>query len=180
VRLKAEREDGAARLFEERDYRARSWKRKRRLIAKVEVIPYRGRTTKDNPRYVLTNLPRSYKPETIYEIYCQRGEAENRIKELKCDLEIDRTSCSSYVANQARVMLTAAAYVLMQELRWELRSTDFERAQVGRMRLSLLKIGARIQESVRRIVVHLPRHFPYAAAWRVAARRLGARPIPAT
>lgn len=180
VRLMAEDEGDAARLFEERAYRARSWKKERRLIAKVEVIPYKGRATKDNPRYVLTNLPRTYKPATIYEIYCQRGEAENRIKELKNDLEIDRTSCSSYVANQARVMLTAAAYVLLQELRWELRQTDFARAQVGRMRLCLLKIGARIEESVRRIVMHYPRHFPFATAWRAAARRMGARALPAT
>ncbi len=105
---------------------------------------------------------------------------ENRIKELKRDLEIDRTSCSSYVANQARVVLTAAAYVLMQELRWHLRGTHFERAQVGRMRLCLLKIGARVQESVRRIVLSLPVQYPFALAWRLAARRLGASALPAT
>lgn len=120
VRLLAKGEDVAARMYEERGYQARGWKKTRRLIAKVEVIPYKGRATKDNPRYVLTNLPRTNKPEAIYDLYCQRGDAENRIKELKCDLEVDRTSCSSYVANQARVMQTAAAYVLMQELRWEL------------------------------------------------------------
>jgi len=84
------------------------------------------------------------------------------------------------VANQARVMLAAAAYVLMQELRWELRQTEFARAQVGRLRLCLLKIGARVRESVRRIVVHYPRHFPFSAAWCVAARRVGARALPAT
>ena len=144
------------------------------------MIPYEGRTTKDNPRYVLTNLPRTYKPETIYEMYCQRGEAENRIKELKKDLEIDRTSCSSYVANQARVVLTATAYVLMQELRWHLRRTDFARAQVGRLRLCLLKIGGRVAESVRRVVLHLPTQYPYARAWRSAAQSLGAYALPAT
>lgn len=180
VRLLAAGEDAAVRLYDERPYRARTWRKERRLIAKAEVIPYQGRATKDNPRYVLTNLPQSAMPQTIYETYCGRGDPENRIKELKNDLEIDRTSCSSYVANQARVMLTAAAYVLMQELRWELRETEFAHAQVGRLRLCLLKIGARVAESVRRIVMHLPRHFPYATAWGVAARRLGARRLPAT
>lgn len=176
----AKREEGSARLFFERPYQAVRWEVERRLIAKVEVIPYEGRSTKDNPRYVLTNLPRTYKPETIYELYCQRGEVENRIKELKRDLEIDRTSCSSYVANQARVVLTATAYVLMQELRWHLRRTDFARAQVGRLRLGLLKIGARVQESVRRVVLHLPAQYPFARPWRAAARSLGASPLPAT
>lgn len=170
----------AARAFAERSYQARRWRVTRRLIAKVEVIPYEGRTTKDNPRYVLTNLPRTYKPETLYALYCQRGEVENRIKELKRDLEIDRTSCSSFVANQARVVLTATAYVLMQELRWHLRRTDFRRAQVGRLRLHLLKIGARVTESVRRVVLHLPAHYPYARPWRAAARSLGASALPAT
>lgn len=176
----AKREGGAARLFFERPYQAVRWSTERRLIAKVEVIPYEGRDTKDNPRYVLTNLPRTYKPETIYDLYCQRGEVENRIKELKRDLEIDRTSCSSYVANQARVVLTATAYVLMQELRWHLRRTDFARAQVGRLRLCLLKIGARVSESVRRVVLHLPVQFPYARPWCAAARSLGAYALPAT
>jgi hypothetical protein len=180
VRRLARRQDGAARLFFERPYQAVRWETERRLVAKVEVLPYDGRDTKDNPRYVLTNLPRTYKPETIYELYCQRGEVENRIKELKRDLEIDRTSCSRYVANQARVVLTATAYVLMQELRWHLRRTDFARAQVGRVRLCLLKIGARVAESVRRVVLHLPLHFPYARPWRAAARSLGATALPAT
>ena len=170
----------AARAFAERSYQARRWNVTRRLIAKVEVVPYAGRTTKDNPRYVLTNLPRTYKPESLYALYCQRGEVENRIKELKCDLEIDRTSCSSFVANQARVVLTATAYVLIQELRWHLRRTDFARAQVGRLRLCLLKIAARVQESVRRVVLHLPVHYPYAQSWRAAARSLGAHSLPAT
>jgi hypothetical protein len=180
VRRMAKHEGGAARLFFERPYQAVRWSVERRLIAKVEVIPYEGRTTKDNPRYVLTNLPRTYKPETIYDLYCGRGEVENRIKELKRDLEIDRTSCSSYVANQARVVLTATAYVLMQELRWHLRRTEFARAQVARLRLHLLKIGARVTESVRRVVLHLPAQYPFAKPWRTAARSLGALALPAT
>lgn len=180
VRRQAAQEGGSARQFFERRYQAVRWTCERRLIAKVEVIPHASRQTKDNPRYVLTNLPRTYKPRTIYELYCGRGEVENRIKELKCDLEIDRTSCSSYVANQARIVLTATAYALMQELRGHLRRSDFARAQVGRLRLCLLKIGARVQESVRRIVLHLPAQYPYAHAWRTAARHMGAGVLPAT
>lgn len=119
-----------------------------------------------------TNLP--CRPEAVYRIYCKRGDVENRIKELKNDLEIDRTSCHDFVANRIREVLTATAYVLMQELRWHLRRTHLARAQVGRLWLSLLKIGARIQESVRRVVVHLPVHFPYVTPWRAAANSLGA------
>jgi len=180
VRAEVEEAGEAVRHFAERTYQARHWSVTRRLIAKLEVTPYEGRATKDNPRYVLTNLPRTYKPETLYDLYCGRGEVENRIKELKCDLEIDRTSCSSYVANQARVVLTATAYTLMQELRWHLRHTDFARAQVGRLRLCLLKIGARVQESVRRVVLHLPVQYPFTKPWRIAARSIGAHAIPTT
>ncbi len=124
-----------------------------------------------------TNL--RHKPERVYEIYCGRGDAENRIKELKCDLSIDRTSCTSFVANQVRVVMTAAAYLLFQELRWRLRKTKLKRAQVGRLRTTLLKVSARVTESVRRIVFHLPTSYAFEMLWRRAAHALGAsRPPP--
>ena len=87
-------------------------------------------------------------------MYCQRGDVENCIKELH-DLEIDRTSCSRFWANQFRVLLTAAAYVLLQELRLRAAGTACARAQVCMLRERLLKLGARVRVSVRRIVVHL-------------------------
>ena len=102
-------------VYGETSYAARTWKQERRMILKAEVVRAEGKEPKDNPRFVITNMKQS--PQWLYEkVYCQRGEIENRIKELHA-LEIDRTSCSRFWANQFRVLLTAAAYVLMQELR---------------------------------------------------------------
>ena len=132
-----------------------------------------GRDPRDNARFVITNLRQS--PQWIYEhVYCGRGEIENRIKELHHGLEIDRTSCSRFWANQLRVLLTAAAYVLMQELRLHAARTRYARAQVTTLRDRLLKIGARVVASARRYVLHLPRAFPDIRAWQTIARRLGA------
>ncbi len=175
VRRQARESGETAREFHERYYATQSWPHERRLIFKAEAIPYPGRQMKDNPRFVVTNL--RHNPGRAYEIYCGRGDAENRIKELKDDLSIDRTSCSSFLANQFRVLMTAAAYMLFQELRWQLRNTELRRAQVRRMRETLLKIAARVTESVRRIVFHLPTRCPFARPWRQAARALGATAV---
>ena len=93
---------------------------------------------------------------------------------LKLDLEIDRTSCTRFLANQLRVLMGAAAYVLMQELRLKARRTGCGRAQVSTLRLRLLKLGAWVESSVRRIVIHLPIGTPFADDWRRIARSLGA------
>ncbi len=96
-------------------------------------------------------------PRFIYEkVYCARGDIENRIKELLDGLQIDRTSCCRFWANQLRVLLTAAAYVLMQELRLRAARTACARAQVTWLRDRLLKLGAHVVGSVRRVVLHLP------------------------
>lgn len=168
------RESGkTAHVYAECRYAAKTWSGKRRIIIKAEVVRYPGREPKDNPRFVVTNL--SQTPQWIYErVYCQRGEIENRIKELHHGLEIDRTSCPSFWANQLRVLMTAAAYVLMQEIRMRLSRGFSSRAQVSTIRDRFLKVGARVVESLRRIVVHLPASFPHAAAWRKAALALGA------
>jgi hypothetical protein len=177
VRRLARESGQSEREFDEKFYAARSWPHERRVILKAEAIPYIGREMKNNPRFVVTNL--RHNPERVYEIYCGRGDAENRIKELKCDLSIDRTSCTSFVANQVRVVMTAAAYMLFQELRWQLRKTKLKRAQVGRLRVTLLKVSARVTESVRRIVFHLPTSYAFKTLWRRAAHALGAsRPPP--
>ena len=103
-------------VYGEGRYAAESWPAERRVIFKAEVVRAEGKEPKDNPRFLITNLKQS--PRWIYEqVYCQRGEIENRLKELHQGLEIDRTSCSKFLANQFRVLMTAAAYVLMQELR---------------------------------------------------------------
>ncbi|MCY4515186.1 MAG: transposase [Candidatus Tectomicrobia bacterium] len=102
--------------------------------------PTSGRQPKDNPRFVVTNL--KTRSRYVYEaVYCARGDADNRLKELKLGLEIDHTSGTSFLVNQLRVLMTAAAYVLMQELRLKARRTGCARAQVGTLRLRLLKLG---------------------------------------
>ena len=109
------------------------------------------REPRDNARFVITNLP--IEPQQLYEdIYCQRAHIELRIKELHHGLEIDRTSCTRFWANQLRVLLTAAAYVLMQELRTRATGTACARAQVSTLRERLLKLGVWVSCSVRRIL----------------------------
>ncbi len=161
-------------VYGEANYAARTWSRQRRMIIKAEVVRAEGKEPKDNPRFVITNLKQS--PQFLYEkVYCQRGEIENRIKELH-DLQIDRTSCSDFWANQFRVLLTAAAYVLLQELRLRAAGTACARAQVWMIRERLLKLGACVLVSVRRVVVHLPTSFPFLPTFRRVALALGASP----
>jgi hypothetical protein len=161
--------------FGECRYGASSWKCQRRVIIKADIALHPGREPKDNPRFIVTNLKTT--PKFIYQkVYCARGDIENRIKELKHGLEIDRTSCTSFKANQLRVLMTAAAYVLMQELRLHARRTGCARAQVNTLRLRLLKLGVLVESSVRRIVLHLPTSTPYADDWRCIARSVGAVP----
>ncbi len=161
--------------FGECRYAARSWKHERRVIIKADIALHPGREPKDNPRFIVTNLKTT--PKFIYKkVYCARGDIENRIKELKHGLEIDRTSCTSFNANQFRVLMTATAYVLMQELRLHARRTGCARAQVNTLRLRLLKLGAWIESSARRIVLHLPISTPYADDWRRIACAVGAVP----
>jgi hypothetical protein len=162
-------------VYAECRYAANTWAVKRRVIIKAEVVRAPGREPRDNARYVVTNLKAG--PKHVYEnIYCQRGEIENRIKELHHGLEIDRTSCTSFWANQLRVLLTAAAYVLMQELRGAAAGTDCARAQVSTLRERLLKLGAWVSCSLRRIVLHLPQYAPWRSDWCRVARSLGAVP----
>jgi hypothetical protein len=155
-------------------YAAGSWDRKRRVVIKAEVVRLEGREPKDNPRFVITNLPD--RPRAVYEdVYCKRGDVENRIKELHHGLEIDRTSCTRFWANQLRGLMTAAAYVPMQELRHHASGTSCARAQVSTLRERLIKLGAWVEESVRRIVLHFPAAYPFSNDWRCTARSLGAR-----
>jgi hypothetical protein len=159
-------------IYGEVRYQAGKWPRLRRVIIKAEVVRAADKEPRDNPRFVITNMKQS--PQWIYEqVYCQRGDVENRIKELH-DLDIDRTSCTSFWANQFRVLLTAAAYVLMQELRLRAAGTACARAQVGMLRERLLKLGARVLVSVRRVVVHLPASFPFLPTFHRVALALGA------
>ena len=156
-------------------YAAQSWSHRRRVIIKADVVREPGKEPKDNPRFLITNLTPG--PRWIYEqVYCQRGDIENRIQELHPGLQIGRTSCTRFWANQFRVLLTAAAYVLLQELRLRAARTDCARAQVWTLRERLLKLGARVLRSVRRVVVHLPASFPFLGSFRRIALALDARP----
>ena len=143
------------RIFGEVQYAAGSWDRQRRVIVKAE---HTGRG--ENPRFVVTNIHGD--PQTLYEkVYCQRGEMENRIKEQQRGLFADRTSCSKFLANQFRLLLSSAAYVLLERLRaLGLKGTQLAKAQAGTIRLKLLKIGARVSVSVRRVVFHLASGYP--------------------
>jgi hypothetical protein len=175
ARRQSRRTGRTAHVYGETQYAARRWKCKRRVIIKAEVVRHEGRPPKNNPRFVVTNL--TGWPRRLYErVYCGRGEVENRIKELHHGLEIDRTSCSSFLANQLRVLLTAAAYVLMQELRLIARRGECARAQVSTLRERLLKLGVWVECSVRRVVLHLPQTFAYRAHWLRIARSVGAVP----
>jgi len=174
ARLLAAERGETAHLYTECRYAAKTWERERRVVIKAEVTVHPGRDPKDNPRFVVTNLKRS--PQRVYErVYCARGEIENRLKELHHGLQIDRSSCSRFLANQLRVLLTAAAYVLLQELRLKAARTGWARAQVSTLREQVLKLGAHVVVSVRRIVLHLPAAFPFRDDWQRLALALGAR-----
>jgi len=174
IRLVSEVLEETTTCFTSFRYGARSWPRERRIVAKIEVTAHPGRAPRDNPRFVVTNL--RHGPERVYQIYRGRGDIENSIKELHQSLDLDRTSCSRFLANQFRVLQVAAAYVLYQELRSELRGTDLARAQVWRIRERLFRIGAWVTESVRRVVVHFPEAYPYKDLWGALAARLAAVP----
>lgn len=156
-------------------YAAGKWRHERRVVIKAEVVRHPGRSPKDNQRFVVTNLKLG--PKRLYAtVYCGRGDVENRIKELHYGLALDRTSCSRFWANQLRVLMTVAAYVLMQEIRLCARRSGCACAQVSTLRERLIKLGARIERSVRRIVIHLPQSAAYNHDWWQIARSLGAAP----
>lgn len=144
------------------------------MIIKAEVVRLPERAPTCNPRFVVTNLPET--PATVSALSCQRGDMENRLKELPHGLALDRTSCSRFWANQFRVVLTAAASVLLQELRRRAQGMNGADAQVSMLRARLLKRAVWVERSVRRIVLHWPRTAPWGATWRRLARAGGATP----
>jgi phosphohistidine phosphatase SixA len=160
-------------IFAEFFYRTqKTWRHSRRIVLKAEVTVCAGRSPKDNPRFVVTNRRRSPKHE--YEVYAKRGEMENRIKELLHGLRFDLTSCTRFLANQFREIVTVAALVLYQNLRHAAAGTELERAQVWTLRERLIKIGVRVVESARRIFLDAPRSYPWAPLWRKIALACGA------
>jgi len=174
ARTQSEASGQTEHVYTEARYAAGTWPHARRVVIKAEVVRLPGREPRDNARFVITNLRQT--PRFVYEqVYCARGDIENRIKELHEGLQIGRTSCSRFWANQLRVLLSAAAYVLMQELRLRAARTACARTQVTGLRDRLLKLGVQVVVSVRRIVLHLPTSTPDLDAWRHIALALGAR-----
>jgi hypothetical protein len=149
-----------------------SWSRRRRVVAKAEWTQGEA-----NPRFVVTSLARKkYSPKYLYEkVYCGRGEMENRIKECQLDLYADRTSSATMRANQLRLWFYSMAYVLLcATRRIGLHDTKFATATCGTIRLKLLKIGALVRVSVRRVRVAMASACPAAQDWGQAAIRLTA------
>jgi hypothetical protein len=159
-------------FYGETPYKAGTWREARRTIIKAEVTYLEGRDPRDNPRFVVTNL--KWSPKSIYRFYGLRGDVENRIRELKDGLRFDLTSCTSFLANQLRNIMVAAAYILLQEVRYQARATDCEKAQVWTLRERLLKFAVVIRETARRILIEAPLSYAWKGTWRLVAARLGA------
>jgi hypothetical protein len=174
VRMQSKASGETEHEFGETRYAAKKWSHKRRIILKAEVVRHPGRTPKNNARFVVTNLAQT--PAHVYRLYRQRGDVENRIKELKEGLALDRLSCSRFLSNQFRLLLTAAAYILVQALRFAAARTACATAQATTLRERLLKVAVWIERSVRRIVLHLPVSFPWRRTWREIACAVGATP----
>ena len=179
ARLEFERTKQPARVFAELRYRTlESWSRARRVVAKAEHLAKGA-----NPRFVVTSLTAEDRPaQPLYEEdYCGRGEAENRIKEQQLHLFADRTSAQTMRANQIRLSFSSIAYTLLNALRrLGLAETDLARAQCETIRQKLLKIGALVRVTVRKVWVrvHLASGCPYAEVFRRAHARLsGVRPL---
>jgi hypothetical protein len=146
---------------------AGTWAEPRRLVMKAEWLAKGA-----NPRFVLTNL--ELPPQELYDqFYVQRGsDSEHRIKELKLGIQADRLSCSSFIANQFRLLLSQAAYILMLRIRQAAEGSEFATAQVERLRSMLIKGAAKVTISARRVLVELSNYCPFAKEIRQITQRL--------
>jgi len=175
ARSRFEETGKAAREFKDLVYRTRkSWSRSRRVVGKAEHLAKGA-----NPRFVVTSLEgASWPAQELYEeSYCPRGEMENRIKEQQLCLFADRTSTHFEASNQVRLWFSSVAYILLNELRrLGLKGTDLEQARCDTIRLKLLKIGALIRVSVRRVWVHLSSSYPNPGRFTQIIEQLRASP----
>ena len=166
-----DRTNRPARIFEDLEYRTLdTWSRARRVVGKAEHLRKGA-----NPRFIVTSFDLERWParELYEDLYCARGEMENRIKEQQLDLFADRVSCHWERGNQTRMYFSAIAYAMLEALRrLGLAGTDMARAQCGTIRLRLLKIGARIRSTARRIWIHLSEHHAWRETFLVAFERL--------
>jgi len=169
-------EAASVKLYDEFDYAAGSWHKLFRVVLKAEVM-----ALGDNPRFVVTSM-RLPEAQTVYaDLYCARGQAENFIKQVKCDLAADRTSCTTFLANCMRLILHCAAYVLHQQLRVHaLSHTELATAQPYTIILKLFKVATQIKQYKDRIVLHLPSNYPFKQLlWTLTERLFLGKP-PAT
>ncbi len=166
-----------ARVFKDFTYKTKkTWSQERRVVGKAEHLA-KG----ENPRFVVTSLSsEAFDAKTLYEQeYCARGNMENRIKEKKLYLFADRVSCQTMRANQVRLCLSTVAYVVMRALRqFGLKETEMAQAQCDTIRVKLLKIGATIQVTVRRVVVALSEACPFQAVFQRAWTNLRELIVP--
>ncbi len=167
-----------ARIFRDFTYKTqKSWSRVRRVIGKAEHLP-----GKENPRFLVTSLKKEHiNAQRLYEeTYCARGDMENRIKEQQSMLFADRTSTHFMRSNQIRLWFSSVAYVLMSALRrTALRGTKLANAQCDKIRLTLLKIGAQIHVTVRKVWVSLSESTPYRNIWTRVWKQLATVVAPA-
>ena len=161
----------ASRVFGEKHYQTlESWSCERRVVGKAKHLEKGA-----NPRFVVTSLsPEEYNARALYEdLYCARGEMENRIKEQQLELFADRTSTKYLKSNQLQLWFSSIAYVLMNEMRrLGLAETEMDQAQCSTIRLKQLKIGAHVQVTVRRVVVRLASSYPYQELFVAIYQRL--------
>jgi len=156
------RDGGKITRFHSTRYQAQTWSHPRRVVIKVEVS-----NQGVNTRFVVTDMEQARTKVLYQKIYCARGQAENEIKDHKLYLKSDRTSCHRFEANQFRLLLHSAAYVLLDTLRREvLRTTPWASATMETIQLRLLKLGARVQELTDRITISLPSSCPVAPVLR--------------
>ncbi len=172
-----------ARVFKDFTYRTLdSWSRERRVVGKAEHLAKGA-----NPRFVVSSLsPTDFPDRSLYEQeYCGRGDMENRIKEQQLMLFADRTSCATMRANQIRLALSTVAYVLLRALRqYGLQQTELAPAQCDTIRVKLLKIGAVVKITVRRVYLSLSESYPFRdtfmRVWENLQRLVVPAPVPAT
>jgi Transposase DDE domain group 1 len=164
----------SSRLYEECSYAAASWSRPWRVVLKAEVM-----AAGDNPRFVVTSLA-APPPQMLYEdLYCARGNCDNAIKAVKCDLHSDRTSATTFLANSMRLLLACAAYVLHHALRTHtLQHTALAQAQPSTVILTLFKVATQIKQSKDRSLLHLPSSCPVKALLHRVTALLSAVPVP--
>jgi len=161
-------------LYEEFDYAAASWSRPWRVVLKAEVM-----SAGDNPRFVVTSLA-APPPQMLYEdLYCARGNGENDIKAVKCDLQSDRTSATTFLANAMRLLLACAASVLHHALRTHtLQHTALANAQPSTVILTLFKVATQSTQSKDQILLPLPSSCPVKALLHRVTALLSAVPLP--